>query len=88
MPSVGSCFRSSESDVSVVVHHGDLVGLESLDRIGDQMADRVHLIGIEPAAAEVDEDRGGRLDVLVGEEQPVFRLHDHDPRGAHALAAG
>ena len=72
-------------DMAVVVDHGDLVGQEALDGIRNEVADRVDLVGLEPAPAEVDEDRGRRLDVLVGQEQPVFRLDDHHPGGAHAL---
>ncbi len=46
------------------------------------MADRVDLVGLEAAAAHVDEDGGGGLHAVVGEEQAVFGLDDHHARGA------
>jgi hypothetical protein len=44
--------------------------------------------GFEPAAAHVDEDGGGGLHALLGEQQAVFRLHDHHAGGADARQLG
>ena len=74
--------------MAAVVHHSDLIGGEALDGVGHEVADGVDLVGLEACAAHVDEHRGGRTDALVGEEESVFRLHDHHPRGADALQLG
>jgi len=72
----------------LVVDDRHLVGLQTLDGVGDEIADGVHGLGFEARTGEFDEDRGGRLDALAGEEEPVLGLDDHDAGRAHALELG
>ena len=72
-------------DVAVVVDDGDLVGHEPLNGVGDEVADRVDLLGLKAALGKLDENGGGRLDGLVSQQQAALGLDDHDAGGLHAL---
>ena len=71
--------------MAAVVDDGDLIGRKTLHRVGDEMSDGVDLIRFETASAHIDEDGRGGLHSLLGEQQPVFGLNNHHPRGADAV---
>ena len=85
--------RDAAGDVLVVgavgeqpaglVDDRDALRLEAVDRRGDEMADRPHLLGLE-RAAHLEHDRGRRLD-LVAREQRALRQHQVDARGLHPV---
>ena len=66
-----------------LVDDRDALGLEPVDGRGDQVADRLHLRGLEPAA-HLEHDRGGRLD-LFAREQRALRHHQVDARRLDAV---
>jgi len=73
-------------DPAAVVDNGDLVRPETLHGVRHEVADGVDLIGIEPATADIDKDRGRGLDALLGSGGgDFFRLRNHDAGGTHAL---
>jgi len=71
--------------VAAVIDDGDLIDTEALHGVGDEMADGINLIGIKAAAADIYEHGGRGFHALLGEEEPILRLHDHDASGAHTL---
>jgi hypothetical protein len=75
-------------DATPLVDDGDLVRNEALHRVSDEVADGVDGVGVEATGGELDENGGGRLDVLIGQQEAVFRLHDHEAGGADALKLG
>ena len=66
-----------------LVDDRDALGLEAVDGRGDQVADRPDLRGLEPAA-HLEDDRGGRLDLVAREQRPL-RHHQVDARGLHPV---
>ena len=70
---------------AAVVDDRHLIRQEALHGVGHEVADRVDLINLEPATPDIHKDGSGGFHALFGQQQPVFRLHDHHPRRAHAL---
>ena len=75
------------------VHNRHPLGLEPAHRAGDQMADRLDLLGLKPPAHRQN-DRGGRFHFVAGEQRTLrqhqmhaSRLHPVDrPDGAREFA--
>ena len=67
-------------DVALVVHHGNVVRLQTFHAVGDEEADGIHGGRRQLAvAAHAHEHRGGGLARAVG-QQTIFRHHDHHAR--------
>ena len=81
---VGLCGAVGEQPAGLVDHRHAL-GLEAVDRGGDQMADGAHLLRLQ-RAAHLEHDRGGRLDLVAREQRPVRQNQMH-ARGLHPVDA-
>ena len=68
-------------DVALVVHHGNIVGLQAFHAVGDQEANGIDGGRRQLAVAlDADKDGGGGFARAVG-QQPVLRHDDHDAGG-------
>ena len=82
-PPFGSSPAPSAKQVAGFVDDRYPLRLQSVDGGGDEMADGAHLLRFE-RAADLEHDRGGRLDLVAREQRP-FRHHQMHARGLDAV---
>ncbi len=71
--------------MTALVDDRDAIRLQTLYGIGDEVADAVNRINFQTRGSELNENGSGGLYVLVGEQKPIFRLHDHHASTANTF---
>ena len=78
-------FQIFRKHIAGVIHHGHIIELKTLDRVGDQRSDRIHSSSVEFGVAGIDENRGGRARIGGADQQAALGQNHHHTGFFHAL---